>query len=52
MPDHRQSVREYPRTSEALLQTEELSDQEMYVVQEMLDRLSEKLLNSGNDGKP
>ena len=52
MPDHRHSVREYVRACEALLQTEELSDQEMHAVEEMLNRLSKKLLNSENDGKP
>ena len=51
MPDYRQSVREYVRASEALLQTGELSDDEMQAVEEMLNRLSDELLNSGNDGK-
>ena len=52
MPDHRQSVREYVRASEALLQPGELSDEEMEAVQEMLTRLSKGLPNSGDDGKP
>ena len=40
------------RASEALLQTDELSDDEIQVVEDMLNRLSEKLLNSENDGEP
>jgi len=52
MFDHRQSVREYARACEALLKIDDLSDAEIEAVQEMLDRLSDKLLNSGNDGKP
>ena len=52
MPDHRQSVREYVRASEALLQAGELSDHEMQAVEEMVNRLSDELLTSGNDGKP
>ncbi len=38
--------------SPALLQTDELSEHEMQAVEEMLNRLSDELLNSGNDGKP
>ena len=52
MSGHRQRVREYEQTSEALLETDELSDTEMEMVQEMFYRISEKLLNSGNDGQP
>ena len=52
MSNHRQSVRDYVHASEALLKIDELSDHEMQVVQEMLDQLSKKLLNSGDDGKP
>ena len=52
MSGHRQNVREYVQASEALLETDELSDAEMEMVQEMLYRISEKLLNSGNDGQP
>ena len=52
MPDHRQSVREYVRASEALLQAGELSDHEMHAVEEMLNRLSDELLNFEHDGKP
>ena len=48
----RQSIQDYMHASEAFLKTEELSDDEMQAVQEMLDRLSEKLLDSGMDGKP
>ena len=52
MSGHRQNVREYVQASEALLETDDLSDAEMEEVQEMLYRISEKLLNSGNDGQP
>ena len=52
MSAHRQSVREYARASEALLKIEDLSEEETQAVQEMLNRVSEKLLNSGNDGSP
>jgi len=52
MSDHRQSVREYARASEALLKIEDLSAEEMQAVQEELNRLSEKLLKSGNDRSP
>jgi hypothetical protein len=47
---HRQSVREYVQASEALLKIDELTVAELEVVQDMLNRISEKLLNSGNDG--
>jgi DNA-binding CsgD family transcriptional regulator len=52
MSGHRQRVREYVQASEALLATDELSNAEMEMVQEMFYRISEKLLNSGNDGQP
>ena len=52
MSIHRQSVQDYMRACEALLKLDELSDAEMEAVQEMRDRISEKLLNSGNDGTP
>ena len=52
MSGPRQNVRAYVQASEALLETEDLSDTEMEMVQEMLYRLSEKLLNSGNDSQP
>jgi len=38
--------------AEALLKIGDLTDAEMEAVQEMLNRLSEKLPNSGNNGKP
>ena len=38
--------------AEALLKIGDLTDPEMEAVQEMLNRLSEKLPNSGNNGKP
>jgi len=38
--------------AEALLKIGDLTDAEMEEVQEMLNRLSEKLPNSGNNGKP
>jgi DNA-binding CsgD family transcriptional regulator len=52
MSGHRQRVREYVQASEALLESDELSDAEMEMVQEMFYRISEKLLNSGNNGQP
>ena len=45
MSDYRQSVQDYLRVSEALLQIEELSDDERGAIEDMLDRLHEKLLN-------
>ena len=47
MSNYRPLVQDYVRASEALLKIGELSDQEMQAVQEMLDRVSEKLLNDG-----
>ena len=52
MSVHRQRVREYMQASEALLETDGLSDAEMDLVQDMLYRISEKLLDSGTDGQP
>jgi hypothetical protein len=49
MSEHRQTVREYVRTTAALLKTDELTDTERTAVKEMLHRLTENLLN---DGKP
>ena len=45
MSNYRQNVQDYIRACEALLQSGELSDEEMQAVQEMVDRISEKLLN-------
>ena len=47
MPDHSQCVREYLRATEVLLKTDELTESERKAVAEMLDRLSEKLLDFG-----
>jgi hypothetical protein len=47
MSDHRQYVQDYVRASEALLKADELTEAEIQVVQEMVDRVSEKLLNDG-----
>ena len=52
MSTNRQSVREYVQASEALLKVDQLSDTELEAVQEMVYQLSEKLLNSGPNGKP
>ena len=49
---HRPSIREYVQASEALLETDEFSDAEMEMVQAMLYRIFEKLLNLGKDGQP
>ncbi len=45
MSNYRQSVQDYMQASEALLETDELTDDKMEAVQQMLDRVSEKLLN-------
>ena len=45
MSEHSQSVREYLRATEVLLNTDELTDVEIQVIAEILHRLSEKLLN-------
>jgi hypothetical protein len=47
MSDYSKQVQEYIRASEALLKAGELSDKEMQAVQQMLDRVSEKVLNDG-----
>ena len=47
MSNYTQQVQDYIRASEALLKAGELSDDEMEAVQEILDRVSEKLLNDG-----
>jgi hypothetical protein len=44
---HRQGVWDFMHASEALLKTHELTDAETQAIAEMLDRLSEKLLNQG-----
>ena len=47
MSHYGQHVQDYIRASETLLQSGELSDEEMQAVQEMVDRISEKQLNEG-----
>lgn len=47
MSIHHQSVQDYIRACEALLKASELSEEEMQSVQEMADRIAEKLLNDG-----
>jgi hypothetical protein len=47
MSNNRQFVLDYVRASEALLKAGELTDAERQVVQDMLDQVSEKLLNDG-----
>ena len=47
---HRQSVWDFMHASEAILKTHELTDAELQALAEVLYRLSEKLLNPGNDG--
>ena len=52
MSEHRQSVREYLRATEALLKIDDLSDPEIQAIAKILHHLSEKLLDAGRDGKP
>ena len=47
MSEHRQTVREYLRATEALLKMDDLSDGEIEAIEHMLNRLSEKLLDEG-----
>ena len=47
MSNYRQFVQDYVQASEALLKMGELTDNEMEVVQQMTERVSEKLLNDG-----
>lgn len=47
MSEHRQIVREYLRSTEALLKIDDLSEAELQAIGHMLDRLSEKLLDNG-----
>ena len=49
MSNYDPRVQEYIRACEALLKIGELSDAECLVVEKMMDRLSDELLN---DGKP
>ena len=48
MSDYRQTIEEYLRVSEALLQMEELTDAEMEAIEEMLERVSDKVLNDAS----
>ena len=55
MSFYRIGVQNYLRASEALLKAnelDELSDDEIQAIAKMLYRLSEKVLDVGNDGKP
>jgi hypothetical protein len=47
MSDNRQAVQDYIRASEALLKADDLTEAEMEAVQEMVDRVSEKMLDDG-----
>ncbi len=49
MSNFHPTVQEYIRACEALLKVGELSDAETVAVEQMMDRLSDELLN---DGKP
>ena len=49
MPDYRQSVQEYLDACEALLEINELTEEEAEVVEEMYGRIADKFLD---DGKP
>lgn len=51
MFEHRQSVREYLRATEALLKIDDLTDAELQALSEMLYHLSEKLLDARQNGK-
>jgi hypothetical protein len=48
MSDYRQIIEDYLRISEALLQMEELTDAEMEAIEEMLERVSDKVLNDAS----
>lgn len=48
MSDYRQTVEDYLRISEALLQMEELTDAELEAIDEMLERVSDKLLDDAS----
>jgi hypothetical protein len=48
MSDYRQTIEDYLRVSEALLQMEELTDAEMEAIEEMLERVSDKVLNDAS----
>ena len=48
MSDYRQVVQEYMRACEALMEINELTDEEAEAVEEMFGRIADKFL----DGKP
>ena len=48
MSDYRQTIEDYLRISEALVQMEELTDAEMEAIEEMLERVSDKVLNDAS----
>ena len=47
MPDYRQAVQGYMRACEALLEINELSNEEAEAVEEMFGRIAEKFLDDG-----
>ena len=47
MPDYRLPVQEYIRACEALLQINELSNEEAEAVEEMFGRIADKFLDDG-----
>ena len=49
---YRQSVQEFVRACETLLASPDLSGHEMQAVENMMTRLSEELLSSGEDANP
>jgi len=48
MSDYRQTIEDYLRISEALLQMEELTDAEMEAIEEVLERVSDKVLDDAS----
>lgn len=48
MSDYRQTIEDYLRISEALLQMDELTDAELEAIDEMLQRVSDKLLDDAS----
>ena len=52
MSNYRQSVRDYIRACEALLNSPNLSDHEQQAVEDMSRRLSKELLSSGDETGP
>jgi hypothetical protein len=47
MSNYGQSVQDYIRACEALLKTEEFTEAELEAIEQMVDRLSEKILDDG-----